>query len=105
MPPLVVSALGRGGATAEELLENLLADLADIEACRSRHAGRVVIDALEMRVPTAAPLRSSLFEQLAELTASAGVAVGFSTGVRCCVLIALLLVLMYLDRKIHEEKV
>jgi hypothetical protein len=80
-PPLVVSAPGRGGAGAEELLGNLQADLADIDACRSRHAGRVVIDALEVRIPTDGPLRSSLFEQVAELTASAGLSLFFEAPI------------------------
>jgi hypothetical protein len=50
-PALVVSALGRGGATADEFLAGLATDLADLTACRQRHGGRVVIDVMELRLP------------------------------------------------------
>jgi hypothetical protein len=50
-PPLTISALGRGGTTAEEFLDGLRADLAAIAARRQRHGDRVVIDVLELRLP------------------------------------------------------
>lgn len=79
-PPLVVSALGRGGATGQELLTSLQADLADIAACHQRHGDRIVIDALEVRVPVG-PYRAAMFGQIAELTASAGLALFFEAPV------------------------
>jgi hypothetical protein len=54
-PPLVVSALGRGGADPEEFRAGLAADLADISSCRVRHGGRVAVDVLELRLPANFP--------------------------------------------------
>jgi hypothetical protein len=51
---LTCSALGRGGDTVEAVLAGLEADLADLAACRQRHAGRVVVDVLEVKLPPAA---------------------------------------------------
>lgn len=50
-PPFAFSALGRGGETAAEFLKALDADLAAIACFRKRHAGRVVVDAFEVRLP------------------------------------------------------
>lgn len=80
-PPLVVSALGRGGSSAGEWLANLGVDLAEIDACRRRHGGRVVVDALEVRVPGEGPLRAGLFDEAAERTASAALAMFFEAPV------------------------
>ena len=46
--PIRISAIGRGGA---EFVAGLDADLADIATCAQRHAGKVVVTALETRVP------------------------------------------------------
>jgi hypothetical protein len=45
-PPVSVSALGRGGATRDEFLAGLNADLRNIEA----HRGRLVVDVLETKL-------------------------------------------------------
>jgi hypothetical protein len=49
--PIVVSALGRGGETTEQLFRNLDADLNDVNPYRKTARGRVVVDVLETRVP------------------------------------------------------
>jgi hypothetical protein len=49
--PLVIAALGRGGRDAEEYRANIQADLADIARCRVASAGRVVVEAYEVRLP------------------------------------------------------
>src|SRR5688572_10272970 len=46
--PIRISALGRGGA---DFMGGLHADLADLCACRERHAGRVLVLALESKLP------------------------------------------------------
>ncbi len=46
-----ISALGRGGADKASFAEGLKADIADIERCRQRFGGRVVIDVLETKPP------------------------------------------------------
>jgi hypothetical protein len=56
--PLVVSAIARVGETAEQVLANLEADLGDVTACRQRHGGRVSVDTLEMRLPSAEMAKS-----------------------------------------------
>ena len=50
-PPFVVSALGRGGAGADEFLAGLRDDLRDIAAFRERHGPAVEVDVLEVRLP------------------------------------------------------
>jgi hypothetical protein len=49
--PLVVSALGRGGAAAAAFRAGLQADLAAISAFRQRHGDRVRVDVLETKLP------------------------------------------------------
>jgi hypothetical protein len=68
-PPLAVSALGRGGDSAEEFLAGLRADLADITAFRERHGDRVTVDVLELRLPgkALAPDPASLGQLLPEV--------------------------------------
>src|SRR3954470_5455140 len=46
--PIRVSALGRGG---DDFRDGLHADLTDLSACRERHAGRVLVLALESKLP------------------------------------------------------
>src|SRR5262245_56527901 len=46
-----ISALGRGGADAQNFDQGLRDDLADIAVCRERHQGRVTIDVLETKPP------------------------------------------------------
>jgi hypothetical protein len=75
--PLVISALGRGGASAEEFLTGLVADLADIAACRQQHAGWVVIDVMELRLPTEWQAARPALDGTAELTRSAGLTLFF----------------------------
>jgi hypothetical protein len=50
-PPLVFAALGRGGAATTEFLAGLEADLDAIDAFRAHHGERVLVDALEVRLP------------------------------------------------------
>jgi len=50
--PWRLSALGRGGETVASFLENLRTDLAEIAAFREQTAERVVVDVLEVKVPT-----------------------------------------------------
>jgi hypothetical protein len=50
-PQFVISALGRGGASAEEFLAGLRDDLRDIAAFRERHGQAVEVDVLEVRLP------------------------------------------------------
>lgn len=49
--PLGVSALGRGGDTAEAFRAGLTADLQAIAEFRARHGSRVVVDVLEVKLP------------------------------------------------------
>lgn len=53
--PYGFTALGRGGANADELLANLQLDLADIRAFREKFAGQVTVDMFEMAIPASAP--------------------------------------------------
>jgi hypothetical protein len=48
---LTFSALGRGGATAEEFLTGLNADFKDIDAFHERHGRAVRVDAFEVKLP------------------------------------------------------
>jgi hypothetical protein len=50
-PPFLFAVLGRGGRTAEELQQGLNDDLANIAEFCQRHAGRVQIDVLEVKLP------------------------------------------------------
>lgn len=52
-PPLVISALGRGGNDAREFTAGLRADAADIQLLRETYSGRVIVDAYETRLPPA----------------------------------------------------
>ncbi|HMP01918.1 MAG TPA: hypothetical protein PKC45_05400 [Gemmatales bacterium] len=49
--PWRIAALGRGGETAAEFLQNLQRDLEEIASFRSTFEDRVVVDAFEVRVP------------------------------------------------------
>jgi hypothetical protein len=49
--PFRISALGRGGATAEESVSGVEADLADVASFRKRCGDCVVLDAYETRLP------------------------------------------------------
>ncbi len=49
--PIRISALGRGGASGGEFMAGLDADRADIDACRERHGGKVVVAVLETKLP------------------------------------------------------
>lgn len=51
--PLTLSVLGRGGTNADDFLAGLHADLQAIAAFRQRHGPRVLVDALEIKWPTA----------------------------------------------------
>jgi hypothetical protein len=65
--PFAFTALGRGGATAEEFHAGLGTDLRDIAAFRARHGERVTVDVLETRLPVDADVRA-----IAQRTRSAG---------------------------------
>lgn len=49
-PPFVFSVLGRGGNSVEEFLDGMRADLEAIQAFRSRHQGRALVDVLEVKM-------------------------------------------------------
>lgn len=49
--PFRFSALGRAGAAPGEFLDGVGRDLADIAAFQEAHAGRVIVDAYETRLP------------------------------------------------------
>lgn len=49
--PFVFSVLTRGGASSDEFLRGLRADLEDIQAFRQRHGERVVVDAIDCAIP------------------------------------------------------
>jgi hypothetical protein len=53
--PYGFTALGRGGANADELLANLHRDLADIRAFRETFAGQVTVELFEVTIPASAP--------------------------------------------------
>ena len=76
-PPLTISALGRGGFSREEFLAGLRADLADIDDCRQRHAGQVVIDVLETRLSADSPAARTALDNVAELMRPAGMTLFF----------------------------
>jgi hypothetical protein len=50
-PPFAVSALGRGGKNADDLLANATTDVQAIAAFRQRHGERVAIDVFEWLLP------------------------------------------------------
>src|SRR5262249_49286034 len=50
-PPVVFSALGRGGDTAAAFLQGLSDALAAIAEFRERHGGRAEVDVLEVKLP------------------------------------------------------
>ncbi|MBK8914707.1 MAG: hypothetical protein IPM64_08955 [Phycisphaerales bacterium] len=50
-PPVRFSALGRGAPAAAGLADSIRADLADVAAFESQHAGRVRVGAYELRLP------------------------------------------------------
>jgi hypothetical protein len=58
--PFVFSALGRGGANVADIADGLRADLEAIDAFRTRHGERVVVDVLEVRLPAAVLQEASL---------------------------------------------
>jgi hypothetical protein len=49
-PPLVISALGKGGSTIAEFLSGLADDLNALLAFRARHGKRAVVDTIEVRL-------------------------------------------------------
>jgi hypothetical protein len=51
-PPFVFAVLGRGGHTGDDFLTGLRQDLHDVSAFHRRHGPRVVVDVLEVKVPT-----------------------------------------------------
>jgi hypothetical protein len=59
-PPWVFSALGRGGGTSSDFLDNLRLDLEAIDVCRDRQEGRVVVDVLELKLPPDADDRDAV---------------------------------------------
>jgi hypothetical protein len=63
-PPLIVSTLGRGGEDRATFLTGLDADLAALDAFRTRHAGRAFADTLEVRV--APSLTDFLLEEMTD---------------------------------------
>jgi hypothetical protein len=50
-PPFVFAALGRGGRTSDEFQQGFSDDLNNIAEFRQRHAGRVEVDVLEVKLP------------------------------------------------------
>lgn len=68
-PAFLFSVLGRGGDTTDAVLASLHQDLHDIAAFRKRHGPRVVVDALELRVPNEALSANEATRFLAETTA------------------------------------
>jgi hypothetical protein len=50
-PPLAIATLGRGGATAAELMEGLQADLRAVAEFSGRHLDRVKVGSIELRLP------------------------------------------------------
>jgi hypothetical protein len=69
-PPVVVSALGRGG---EEFLQGMTEDLSALAAFRERHDGRAVVDTLEVRLaPSRHPALDEPIRLLAQTGASSG---------------------------------
>ena len=79
-PGFTVSVLGRGGSTESEFLAGLQADLAEVAACRERHAGRVVIDVLEVRLPAGESASRGALAGAVERTRSAGLSLFFETA-------------------------
>jgi hypothetical protein len=67
--PWVFSALGRGGDALAEFVASLRADFDDIAAFRDRHGERVIVDAMELRLP---PLEKASwnFSDVVEATGS-----------------------------------
>jgi hypothetical protein len=51
-PPLVISALGTGGKTTAEYMNNLRDDLKTIDSLRQRFGSQTVVDAFEVRLPS-----------------------------------------------------
>lgn len=49
--PLIISALGRGGATAGEFVEGISADLTAIQGFLERQGNRAQVDIFEVRLP------------------------------------------------------
>jgi hypothetical protein len=50
-PPWMIAALGRGGATTSDFLDNLKLDLEAIETFRDRQEERCIVDVLEVKLP------------------------------------------------------
>jgi hypothetical protein len=50
--PWAFTVLGRGGDTLADFVAGLEADLDDIAAFRERHSGRVIVDTIELRLPS-----------------------------------------------------
>jgi hypothetical protein len=80
-PPLIISALARGGTTSDEFITGLRADLADIAVCRERHAGQVVLDVMELRLPAGMPAARAALVEAAELTRQLGLTLFFEASV------------------------
>lgn len=71
--PIRIIALGRGGASGAEFVAGLVADLADISGCGERHAGQVVVPALETKLPVEVLSYEHLLRDLLATTAEATV--------------------------------
>jgi hypothetical protein len=65
--PWVFSVLGRGGNTLAEFVTGLEADVVDVAAFRERHSERVIVDAMELRLP---PLEKASWNFSDELNAT-----------------------------------
>jgi hypothetical protein len=50
-PPFRFAVLGRGGKTSDEFLTSLATDLTAIAEAHKRHAGRIAVDVLEVKLP------------------------------------------------------
>ena len=50
-PPWIISALGRGGATTTDFLDNLKLDLEAIDAFHDRQEERTIVDVFEVKLP------------------------------------------------------
>jgi hypothetical protein len=80
-PPLVVSALGRGGSDRSQFLDGVQADLEAIAVFGERHGERARVDGLEVRLPNEV-VRQQRADAVAGLIEAVSAAIanrGFST--------------------------
>jgi hypothetical protein len=101
--PLTISALGRGGATASEFLTGLRADLADITACRQEHSGRVVIDVMELRLPTEKKAARDSYDRACKLTRSAGLTMFVECGSPLMESLSQVLAMVFVDHRVGQS--